>query len=56
MRDGQGFPVEMADPSTPHKSIPINRVFAKMMGRTCRKGRVTLTSGDKTVTVVRLIQ
>jgi hypothetical protein len=56
MKDGQGFPVEMADPSTPQKSVPINRVFAKMMGRTCKKGKVTLKSGNKTVTVVRLIQ
>jgi hypothetical protein len=53
MKDRQGFPVEMADPSNPHKSVPINRIFAKMMGRTCKKGRVTLKSGDKSVTVVR---
>jgi hypothetical protein len=53
MRDGQGFPVEMADPSTPHKTVPINKVFAKMMERTCRKGKVTLRAGEKLVTVVR---
>ena len=53
MKDGQGYLVEMADPSFPHKPVSIDRVFNKMMGRICRKGKVTLTSGDKTVTVVR---
>jgi hypothetical protein len=53
MKDGQGYPVEMADPAFPHKPVPITRVFKKMMGRICKKGKVTLTSGDKTVTVVR---
>ena len=53
MKDGQGFPVEMADPSFPHKPVPINRIFGKMKGRLCKKGKVTLTSGDKTITVVR---
>ena len=53
MKDSQGYPVEMADPSFPNKPVDVNRVFKKMLGRVCKKGKVTLTSGDKTVTVVR---